>query len=80
VRQLRAKALRRRAPRRSAPGGVRAPGARARAPAGRRRRKTGGEVRSWKNVVIKAARREERRRVQTWKELDEGVRRGEGGV
>jgi len=39
-------------------------GGRAHASEGRRGRKTGGEVRSGKNVIIKVARREERRRVR----------------
>jgi len=42
---------------------TRARGKRARAPEGRRGRKTGGEVRSGKNAIIKAGRREGRRRV-----------------
>jgi len=40
-----------------------APGGRVRVPEGRRRRKTGGEVRREKNTIIKAARHDERRRV-----------------
>ena len=43
---------------------TRACGKRARAPEGRRRRKTGAEVRSGKNAIIKAGRREGRRRVR----------------
>jgi len=43
---------------------TRARGIRDRAPDGRRERKTGGEVRSGKNEIIKAGRREGRRRVQ----------------
>ena len=39
-------------------------GKRARAPEGRKGRKTGGEVRSKKNAVINAGRREGRRRVR----------------
>ena len=42
---------------------TRAHGKRARAPEGRKGRKTGGEVRSGKNAVIKVGRREGRRRV-----------------
>jgi len=43
---------------------IRAHGKRARAPEGRRGRKTGGEVRSGKNAIVKAGRREGRRRVR----------------
>ena len=42
---------------------TRAHGKRARAPEGRKGRKTGGEVRSGKNAVIKVGRREGRKRV-----------------
>ena len=40
---------------------------RARAPEGRRGKKTGGEVKSRKNVIIKVGRREGRRRVRVHK-------------
>jgi len=43
---------------------TRARGKRARAPEERRGRKTGGEVRSGKNAIIKAGRREGRRRIR----------------
>ena len=43
---------------------TRARGERARAPEGRKGRKTSGEVRSGKNAIIKAGRREGRRRVR----------------
>jgi len=43
---------------------TRARGKRVQAPEGRMGRKTGGEVRSGKNVIIKAGRREGRRRVR----------------
>jgi len=43
---------------------TRAHGKRARAPEGIRGRKTGGEVRSGKNAIIKAGRREGKRRVR----------------
>jgi len=48
---------------------------RTRAPGGRRMRETGGEVRSVKNTIIKAARREERGRVQAHNR-ERGRRRG----
>jgi len=49
---------------------------------GRRGRKTGGEVRSGKNAIVKAGRREERMRVRApeREKEEEGGRRGEKGV
>jgi len=54
---------------------TRARGERVRAPEGRRGRKTGGQVRSGKNAIVKAGRREGQMRVRA-PERENGRRRG----